>query len=108
MITLDKSESNNSSLYESRQHSSKYPKDILRAQPVVTLNESSSNSSYDHQVSETLGSGIQEDPFHLQYLREKPLLDEIRHLRLAKAEAERKVTALQLENDVLIKRILVF
>jgi hypothetical protein len=45
------------------------------------------------------------DRLHEQYLREKPLLEEIRQLRNSKEEAERRLDIVEKENRTLINRV---
>jgi hypothetical protein len=42
---------------------------------------------------------------HEQYLRERPLLEEIRQLRAGKEEAERRVQIVEKENRQLVDRV---
>jgi hypothetical protein len=45
------------------------------------------------------------DKLHEQYLRERPLLEEIRLLRNGKEEAERRLEIVEKENRTLVNRI---
>jgi hypothetical protein len=53
-------------------------------------------SQNDHQHHNSIHSEF--DKLHEQYLREKPLLEEIRLLRAAKEDAERRLELVETEN----------
>ncbi len=47
----------------------------------------------------------EEDLLHMQYLREKPLLEEIRQLRLERDRVVNRMISLELENQELLQRL---
>ncbi len=57
----------------------------------------------EDQLNTSINS--RQDPLHAQYLREKPLLDEIRLLRQGKDEAERRLRLVEGENRALLRRV---
>jgi len=81
-----------SSGYESKQYLSKKPREVLCA-----LGESSDERLTDSSPPRAVLRS-EEDALHQQYLREKPLLEEIRLLRVERDRVMSKMVTLELEN----------
>lgn len=62
------------------------------------------NSLFDSNLQGSSGKKAA-DSLHDQYLRERPLLEEIKMLRRQKEEAERRVAIAEQENRTLVRRV---